>query len=57
MKRVWYAIVAVVVVVFAIGSVAIWSVKRKQAVEKYIPKGAPETYEQMKGTPAESGGL
>lgn len=50
-KRAWIAVVAVVVIVLAIGSIALWSAGRKRAVEKYIPKGAPETHKQMEEMP------
>lgn len=55
MKKVWYAVVAVVVIVLAIGSLTVWSIRRKQAVEKYIPKGSPERIEQMQKMPAATG--
>ncbi len=55
MKKVWYGVIAVVVIVFAIGSLVVWSVRRKQAVEKYIPKGSPERFEEMQKTPAATG--
>lgn len=55
MKKVWYGVAAVVVIVLVIGSLAFWSVKRKQAMEKYIPKGSPERIEEMQKMPAATG--
>jgi uncharacterized membrane protein len=53
--RKWIAVVALVVIVLAIGSIVYLSVAGKRTAEKYAPKGTPETYQQMQKMPAAGG--
>jgi len=48
----WIAVVALVVIVLAVGGIVYLNVAGKKAAQKYTPEGTPETYEQMQKMPA-----